>query len=69
MISDAVDDHELLLFVGDDAGDVLIQFRTPGWSHEVGSVLYHTDHVDVELGVSVSHEWTGDWDVIRGVST
>jgi hypothetical protein len=22
-------------------------------------VLYHTDHVDVELGVSVSHEGTG----------
>ena len=55
MISDAVDDHQLLFFVGDDAGNVLIQFRTPGWSHKVGSVLYHTDHVGVELGVSVGH--------------
>ena len=58
MISDSVDDHELLLFVGDDAGNVLIEFRSPGWIHEVRSVLYDTDHVDVELGVSVGHVGT-----------
>ncbi len=59
MISDSVDDHELLAFVGDDTGDVFIEFRSPGWSHEVRSVLYDTDHVDVELSVGVGHVGTG----------
>jgi hypothetical protein len=71
MISDSVDDHELLAFVGDDTGDVLIEFRSPGWSHEVRSVLYDTYHVDVELGVGVGHMGTGVSEIspLRGLAS
>ena len=59
MISDSVDDHQFLFFVGHNSGNVFIEFRTPGWSHEVGSVLHNADNVDIELGVSVGHMRTG----------
>ena len=55
VVRHAVDGDELLALPGDDAGHVLLQLLFAFWENQALPSLHGKDDLDVNLGVSVSH--------------